>query len=65
MVNLTRKNKLEWLALNKNDNNKKATKYKDLIKKYEGIKKVPFDKKKEMYLEQIDRNYKEGDRNWW
>ena len=36
----------------------------DLIKKYEGVvKKVPFEKKKEMYLKEINRNYKEGDRN--
>ncbi len=39
---------------------------KKLIAKYEnGYKKksVPFEKKKEMYLKQTDRNYKDGDRN--
>ena len=39
---------------------------KDLIKKYETSKKGKkntFDKKKEMYLKQTDRNYKDGDRN--
>ena len=40
---------------------------KELIKKYEGGKKKPakstFDSKKEMYLQQTDRNYKDGDRN--
>lgn len=45
--------------------NKELTqKEKDLIKKYEGGKKPQFNKdKKEMYLEQTDRNYKDGDRN--
>ena len=38
---------------------------KDLIKKFEsGKKKKPtFSDKKEMYLKQTDRNYKDGDRN--
>lgn len=38
---------------------------KDLIKKYEGGKrpKPTFNDKKEMYLKQTDRNYKDGDRN--
>ncbi len=41
-------------------------KEKDLIKKYEsGKKRKPsFNDKKEMYLKQTDRNYKDGDRNW-
>ena len=39
-------------------------KEKDLIKKYESNKKrPPFKDKKEMYLKQTDRNYKDGDRN--
>lgn len=39
-------------------------KQKELIKRYEsGKKKKPFDQKKEMYLNQTDRNYKDGDRN--
>lgn len=40
-------------------------KEKDLIKKYEGgkVKKPTFKDKKEMYLKQTDRNYKDGDRN--
>ena len=41
-------------------------KEKELIKKFEApkIKNVnSFDKKKEMYLKQTDRNYKDGDRN--
>jgi len=43
---------------------KKKLSDKDLIKKYEGVvKKVPFSKKQEMYLKQINRNYKEGDLN--
>lgn len=40
---------------------------KNLIKKYEGKnkgKKNTFNDKKEMYLKQTDRNYKDGDRNW-
>ena len=40
---------------------------KDLIKKFEAPRKKgpKFDKnKKDMYLEQTDRNYKDGDRNW-
>ena len=43
-----------------------TTKEKDLIKKFEGNKKPTkntFDSKKEMYLKQTDRNYKDGDRN--
>ena len=42
-----------------------TTKEKDLIKKIEGqkTKKNTFDSKKEMYLKQTDRNYKDGDRN--
>lgn len=43
---------------------KKKLTEKELIKKYESNKKnVSFDKKKEMYLAQTDRNYKDGDRN--
>lgn len=41
-------------------------KEKDLIKKYETPKKPnknDFNTKKEMYLKQTDRNYKDGDRN--
>lgn len=39
-------------------------KEKELIKKYESHKrKQSFDTKKEMYLRQTDRNYKDGDRN--
>ncbi len=39
---------------------------KNLIKKYEAPKKPvksDFNSKKEMYLKQTDRNYKDGDRN--
>ncbi len=37
---------------------------KELIAKYEKTKKtVSFKDKKEMYLRQTDRNYKDGDRN--
>ena len=40
---------------------------KELLKIYEGgqkkTKKNTFNVKKEMYLEQTDRNYKDGDRN--
>ena len=39
---------------------------KALIKKYESGKKTTknaFNEKKEMYLKQTDRNYKDGDRN--
>ena len=37
---------------------------KELLKKYETPKiKKDFKTKKEMYLEQTDRNYKDGDRN--
>jgi len=42
-------------------------KEKNLIKKYEAPKSTKnndFSKKKEMYLKQTDRNYKDGDRNW-
>lgn len=40
-------------------------KEKDLIKKYESKRKqASFDSKKEMYIKQTDRNYKDGDRNW-
>lgn len=41
-------------------------KEKDLIKKFESPKnkkRSSFDSKKEMYLKQTDRNYKDGDRN--
>lgn len=38
-------------------------KEKNLIKKIEKRKRETFDKKKEMYLKQTDRNYKDGDRN--
>ncbi len=39
-------------------------KEKKLIKKYESKKKTQdFNTKKEMYLKQTDRNYKDGDRN--
>ncbi len=40
-----------------------TTKEKELIKKIEKRKKNNFDDKKEMYLKQTDRNYKDGDRN--
>lgn len=44
-----------------------TTKEKNLIKKYETSRKNPkkdgFNTKKEMYLSQTDRNYKDGDRN--
>lgn len=41
-----------------------TTKEKDLIKKIEKqSKKTNFEVKKEMYLKQTDRNYKDGDRN--
>ncbi len=47
-----------------NNQNQKKISEKDLIKKYESKKKsVPFEQKKEMYLKQTDRNYKDGDRN--
>ncbi len=37
---------------------------KELIAKYEkNVKKTSFKDKKEMYLKQTDRNYKDGDRN--
>ena len=47
-------------------NNKKDTniKERDLLKKYEQPKaEKDFKIKKDMYLEQTDRNYKDGDRN--
>jgi len=48
--------------------NNLSQKEKDLIKKYETNdfkKQRKFSKeKKEMYLKQTDRNYKDGDRNW-
>ena len=41
-----------------------TTKEKDLIKKIEKqSKKTSFEEKKEMYLKQTDRSYKDGDRN--
>ncbi len=40
-----------------------TTKEKQLIKKIEQRKKQSFEDKKEMYLQQTDRNYKDGDRN--
>ncbi|MDE5545834.1 MAG: hypothetical protein K2M84_04915 [Anaeroplasmataceae bacterium] len=41
-----------------------TTKEKDLIKKIEKqSRKTSFEDKKEMYLKQTDRNYKDGDRN--
>jgi hypothetical protein len=42
-----------------------TTKEKELLKKFEGNKnkKSTFNDKKEMYLKQTDRNYKDGDRN--
>ncbi len=42
-----------------------SQKEKELIKKYESVKKTntSFNQKKEMYLKQTDRNYKDGDRN--
>lgn len=49
------------------DNKEKKTLAKseqELIKKYETKrKKTSFNDKKEMYLKQTDRNYKDGDRN--
>ena len=38
---------------------------KALIAKFEnrGVKKTTFKDKKEMYVKQTDRNYKDGDRN--
>ncbi len=43
-----------------------TTSEKELIKKFEGKQKKPqsFTDKKEMYIKQTDRNYKDGDRNW-
>lgn len=47
--------------------NNLTQKQKELLRKYEGGKKKPqkssFNTKKEMYLQQTDRNYKDGDRN--
>ncbi len=48
--------------------NKELTqKEKELLKKYDFNKKTKpkkdFNSKKEMYLKQTDRNYKDGDRN--
>lgn len=44
--------------------NKKPLSEKDLIKKYEAPKiKNDFASKKQMYIEQTDKNYKDGDRN--
>lgn len=42
-----------------------TTNEKKLLKKYESPskKKNAFEQKKEMYLKQTDRNYKDGDRN--
>ena len=42
-----------------------AAEKKKLLDKYDkGIKSKPtFNQKKEMYLKQTDRNYKDGDRN--
>ncbi len=41
-----------------------TSKEKELIKKIEKSgKKTSFKEKKEMYLSQTDRNYKDGDRN--
>ena len=42
-----------------------TTKEKELLKKFEcnKNKKSTFNDKKEMYLKQTDRNYKDGDRN--
>lgn len=43
-----------------------TTKEKELVKKIEQKKKTAkntFDTRKEMYLKQTDRNYKDGDRN--
>ncbi|MCI9653629.1 MAG: hypothetical protein HFG91_04665 [Acholeplasmatales bacterium] len=41
-----------------------STKEKDLIKKIEKQKpRNAFEKNKEMYLKETDRNYKDGDRN--
>ena len=48
--------------------NELTTEQKNLIKKYESgqkPKKNAFQEKKEMYLKQTDRNYKDGDRNWF
>jgi len=55
--------------MNNNDNKKKNNniiKERELLKKYEQprAKKNTFNNKKDMYLEQTDRNYKDGDRNW-
>ncbi len=45
-------------------NKKTKLSEKDLLKKYESPKiKNDFASKKNMYLEQTDKNYKDGDRN--
>ena len=53
--------------MNNNDTKKKNNniiKERDLLKKYEQPKvKKSFNNKKNMYLEQTDRNYKDGDKN--
>ena len=40
----------------------------ELLKKYESGKKITkkqnFEKLKEEYIKQTDKNYKDGDRNW-
>ena len=53
---------LEKIGL-KNMSKKKELSEKELIKKYEGKKTSNFDKLKKDYLEQTDKNYKDGDRN--
>lgn len=46
------------------ENKNNDRKIKELLKKYEHPKKRDtFESKKEMYLKQTDRNYKDGDRN--
>lgn len=41
-----------------------TNKEKELIKKYESGRKIEsFEKKKEMYIKQTDKNYKDGDKN--
>lgn len=41
----------------------KPKSYNDIKKKLETKKKDDFNKKKEMYQSQTDKNYKDGDRN--
>ena len=52
----------------KNDNKELTREQKELINKYENKnykKQKKFTKdKRDMYLEQTDRNYKDGDKNW-